>query len=953
MTGRTYAALDLETTGLDSRRDEIIEVGIVRFRDAGVLDTFQTLVCPTVALPFEIQVLTGILPADLKAAPRFAAVAAGLEEFLRGCTLVGQNAGFDLAFLAAQGLELKLPVFDTLDLAKILAPYLTERNLTALAGHFGVEYETKHRALPDAHAAKGVFLALQEQAAALDLKVLGSLVNVGARSGWALTGFFQDIVDDKLRVGLEASLGGALPPPPVRPPQPLPLPVRPAPRAREFSGERGERSPIDEEALATLLGPQGLLAQQFPGFEHRTEQVAMLRAVTQALNDGDHLLVEAGTGTGKSMAYLLPALFYAFQNDTQVVVSTNTIALQEQIIGKDLPAVLEALRAGEAGGLPSIDGARFTQLKGRGNYLCPRRWQQVLTGSLTIDAGVMARITVWLGTTTTGDRAEININGFEAAQWARVSAASENCPGNQCQAARERECFLQRARKRAAEAHILVVNHALLVSDMSAGNKVLPEFDHLVVDEAHHLEDVATDQLGFRTSPRDYVDFLDRLYLDAGGRPQGYVPDVEAAVRVSSPLFAVQGGMLGHLAAIRDQAAAGRTHVERLFTALTQVLRHAGEGSAEYGRRLRLTSAVRRHPAWSQVEAAWEDVRLVFQDIQHQLERVHTALEPLESSLQESFDDLMAETAAIRFTGDELLDQGNAVIARADPEWVAWLTTVGQEDGVGLFAAPLEVGPRLQKELFNRKTTVVLTSATLRTGPDFEYIKSRLGLERPRELAVESTFPYSEAALLLLPQDVPDPQHPTYGRMLEQALTELCQASGGRALVLFTSYSALQTAHRALTKTLAPAGLTVLAQGASGSIPRMLDRLRRDPATVVLGTSSFWEGVDVVGDALSLLVITRLPFTVPSDPVFAARSELFEDPFRQYAVPQAVIRFRQGFGRLIRSKTDRGVCVVLDKRIAGRSYGNAFLDPLPPVGVERCLLREAPGHVTRWLGRPR
>ncbi|MEK7215513.1 MAG: helicase C-terminal domain-containing protein, partial [Chloroflexota bacterium] len=323
---------------------------------------------------------------------------------------------------------------------------------------------------------------------------------------------------------------------------------------------------------------------------------------------------------------------------------------------------------------------------------------------------------------------------------------------------------------------------------------------------------------------------------------------------------------------------------------------------------------------------------------------------PLEPSIQDGYDDLMAGLAALHFTGGELLERGDTVIARADPQWVAWLNT-GQNEGVGLYAAPIEVGPRLQKELFAKKTAVVLTSATLRTGTDFSFIKSRLGLEKPRELALDSTFPYQEAALLLLPQDLPEPQHPDHGRMLETALTDLCRASRGRALVLFTSYSALQTAHRALTRNLANDGLNVLAQGASGSIPRMLERLRRDSKTVILGTSSFWEGVDVVGEALSLLVITRLPFTVPSDPVFAARSELFDDPFRQYAVPQAVLRFRQGFGRLIRSKTDRGVCVVLDKRVGGKSYGNSFLEPLPPVKVERCLLREAPRHIENWLNK--
>ncbi|MEK7216167.1 MAG: DEAD/DEAH box helicase, partial [Chloroflexota bacterium] len=489
-----------------------------------------------------------------------------------GCTLVGQNAGFDLGFLAAQGVELSMPVFDTWELAKILAPYLTERNLTALTNHFGVEYATKHRALPDAHAAKNVFLALHDRALQLDLQVLGTLANLGSRSEWPLSGFFQDVVAQKLTQGLEASLGAALPTPALRPP--APAPQRQVARERIAPVERGQRQPVDVAAQAHLLGPDGLLAQRFPGFEHRTEQVAMLKAVAACLNEGDHLLVEAGTGTGKSMAYLLPALFYAYQNDTQVVVSTNTIALQEQIIEKDLPSALDSLKVGAAAaGLPSLQDVRYTQLKGRANYLCPRRWHQVSTGSVSLDPVMTARLSVWLATTQTGDRAELGLNNTDLGHWSKVSAAAENCPGNQCQMSRDRVCFLQKARKRAAEAHLLVVNHALLVSDLSAGNKVLPEYDYLIIDEAHHLEDVATDALGFRTSPKEYVDFLDRLHVESAGRPQGYLPEVEAAVRLSSPLFAMQGGLLATLAGVREQTAAGRRHVEALFTALTHVLR--------------------------------------------------------------------------------------------------------------------------------------------------------------------------------------------------------------------------------------------------------------------------------------------------------------------------------------------------------------------------------------------
>jgi DNA polymerase-3 subunit epsilon/ATP-dependent DNA helicase DinG len=314
----------------------------------------------------------------------------------------------------------------------------------------------------------------------------------------------------------------------------------------------------------------------------------------------------------------------------------------------------------------------------------------------------------------------------------------------------------------------------------------------------------------------------------------------------------------------------------------------------------------------------------------------------------EAFEDTMSELEALHAMYGNLMSNGSAAISRPDSEWVSWVATNGSEESATLYAAPIEVGPVLAKELFLKKASVVLTSATLKAGEGFEYIESRVGLEKPRELALQSSFPYQETALLLLPQDLPPPQAPGYYRIMEQALAGLCLASEGRALVLFTSYASLQSAQRALKERLEP-GIKVFAQGGGLTVQRMLERLRSQPNTVLLGTSSFWEGVDVVGEALSLLVITRLPFTVPTEPVFQARSERFEDPFGEYAVPQAVLRFRQGFGRLIRSRTDRGVCVVLDPRVGQKRYGQSFLEAIPPATVHRCMLREAPLMVRDWL----
>ena len=942
-----YVALDLETTGLDPRQDEIIEVAATKFRGSQEIATFQTLVRPRKPVPYPIQLLTGIGNNDLQDAPPFAVIAGDLLVFLGGHPLIAHNAPFDIRFLTESGLDVKSPIFDTLDLAKILLPQAPERNLGALAAFFNIQYDTKHRALSDARAARDVFMALRDRALSLDAPTLNLLSSLGPDGRWPLTSFFQEALQERL-----TSSPGSLvlkrehPRPETAVDDEWSEPAAGAPASRD--------SKLDVDVLTAFLGPDGPLARVFPGFEHRPEQVTMTQAIAEAFNQQHHLLAEAGTGTGKSLAYLLPSLCFALQRDTRVVVSTNTINLQEQIMSKDIPLLLSAFATAQGdpnlASLPASGAVRIAQLKGRGNYLCPRRWHAVLNNVASdTDPSVLGRIAVWLTTTTTGDRAELNLNNQDLSVWHRLSAQSQNCPADQCLAQQRGRCYLQRARQRAADAHILVVNHALLLSDLNTGNNILPDYDYLVVDEAHHLEDVATDQLGFQTDQWEFEGFLDRLSQEVGGRRQGFLPVLDNALRNGAPLFASQHALQERTAAATDAVVKTRPRVTQLFGVLQAFVRQHGEGSAEYGRRLRLTSGPRHQPAWSNVEQAWEDLHALLRDLSRHLDGIHSGLEALDSAGLPDYDDLLAESAALLTTNGEFMDQGNAVIARPDQNWVSWLSAGGQHETVLLCAAPIEVGPLLQKELFAKKTSVVLTSATLRTGGSFQYMKGRLGLEDPQETAVDSPFAYRQAALVLVPQDAPEPQRPGSARVLEDAIARLCAASQGRALVLFTSYAALQSAYRTLSAALDPSGVRVLAQGVSGNTHQLLERLRNQEKTVLLGTNSFWEGVDVSGEALSLLIITKLPFTVPTEPVFAARSELFDDPFRQYAVPQAVLRFRQGFGRLIRSKSDRGVAVVLDPRVSGKGYGRSFLESLPDVTMRYCALREAPRLTEQWL----
>jgi DNA polymerase-3 subunit epsilon/ATP-dependent DNA helicase DinG len=700
-----------------------------------------------------------------------------------------------------------------------------------------------------------------------------------------------------------------------------------------------------DDIEATLRAPEAN-PELFPEFEIRAEQLAMAREVADALNSGQPLVVEAGTGTGKSLAYLAPAARYAVENDARVIVSTDTINLQEQLMGKDIPLLRRLLEgSASASARASAAGLRFAQLKGRRNYLCMLRFAALRrSSSLTLpEARMLARILVWLRRTETGDRAELNLSPQEDAVWKGLSADNESCLSFACHYARHGACFLQRARRRAEASHIVVVNHALLLSDIATGGHVLPEYRHLIVDEAHNLEDEATQQFGFQATDDDVRALVDRVYHRLPrGRSGGLVDSLRQQQRAG------RSAASADTAAFADELASAAESVRRslptLFDLLLSFLFDRGAAQGDFDPRLLLNRSMRVQPDWSNVEVAWENVDT-------SLGRLTGLLARLNEGMAGSGDDeeLLTEVSGVLQESQRLRAGIASVLARDDAETIAWLVYARSSGSVTLCAAPLQVAEALRARLFADRESAVLTGATLSVAGSFDYLCHAVGLEEPRQLLLGSPFDYARSTLLLVPSDVPEPNHVDYQEELEHALVDICRASEGRALVLFTSYGSLSGAAAAIKRPLEREGILVLGQGIDGSPKALLNALRENPRTVILGTSSFWEGVDIAGDALSLLVIARLPFSVPTDPVFAARSELFEDPFQEYALPQAVIRFKQGFGRLIRRRTDRGVVVVMDRRLRSKAYGNVFLRSLPPCSTQDLPLRELPVAVTAWL----
>ena len=923
---QVYVSLDLETTGLDADRDTILEIGAVRFRGDEVLDTFETFVNPGRAIPDHIQRLTGIRPRQVERAPSFAVIAGEFAEFLGTNPVVGHNVQFDLRFLASHRLPVANAAYDTMDLATVFLPRSRRYSLKHLADYFGVELRN-HRALDDAIGGKELFVRLLRLAGEQDGGLLAYVSELARRSSWSLYPALSGLAVNR-------SYG--------------PAAVGPAGLNLDLLAQRVEppekRRPaenldyLDQEQIHGMLGPDGPFAKAFEGFEHRKEQEEMLDAVADAIYNQHHLVVEGGTGVGKSLAYLLPAALFAVANGQRVVVSTNTINLQEQLIGKDIPALKSVL---EKAGLLEPDALKATLLKGKANYICLRRWQQLSrSDALSVDdAKLLSKTAMWLQDTSSGDRGEINLNGREIPAWNHVSAGERGF----CIDMRDGSpCFLRAARNRAEQAHIIIVNHALLMSDLVFGG-LIPDYDTVIIDEAHHLEDAATNQFGFELPQGE----LERV-LEPVGR---LTRDVRQALTTSELEPATLDIGQSAVSSVEAEGPRLRQAWEQLFTAVEalHIGQRRGRNQGDQNQML-ITNEVRNTSAWGELHLAWENLNTRLGQIGIALRNVRSFLDGNDLPAAPDQQALEMEASSLSEDLAELANHLASILDNAPEDAIHWVNVNPSQGTISLHSAPLDVSPILAEKLFNEKDCVILTSATLTTGGSFQYLKRRVGIdEDTSDLLVGSPFDYERAAQALIPEDMPQPNANGYVAATADVLAQLGQKLQGRTMALFTSHSSLRAVAQRLRPMLEPYGIPVMAQGVDGSAPYLMAAFGEEPNSVLLGTASFWEGVDMPTGLLKALVLTRLPFQVPSDPIVQCRSGLYEDPFNEYSIPNAVLRFRQGLGRLIRNKDDRGTIVVLDSRISTHGYGQAFRDSMPPCHHTPCLTSNVGMLAEMWL----
>lgn len=932
----SIVALDIETTGIDSQKDAIIEIGAVRFDGQRIEGEWHSLINPGRRIPPFITQLTGINDNMVRQAPGMREVAESLASFVGEAPILGQRISFDLSFLRRHNLFRYNDSIDTYDMAAVLMPGAGRYNLGALGQQLNVAHPATHRALDDAKVTQAVYAKLYERMLEMPLELLAEIARLAESQAWGGELAFRYALRQRSHETAPAASWGARGPIFVRPERPAA-----GSSTRPRHGEPEEPKPLDLEEAAGLLQPGGGLASNFENFEHRSQQVEMLRAVGDALSSGHHLLVEAGTGTGKSMAYLLPSALFAIENDTRVVISTNTINLQDQLIHKDIPDLQRAL------GQP----VQAVVLKGRNNYLCPRRLMAMRRRGPenAEELRVLAKVLVWLESTQSGDRGELNLNGAgERAVWSRISAADENCGGETCVVRMGGICPFHRAYQSAENAHLVVVNHALLLADVATGNRVLPEYQYLVVDEAHHIEAATTSALSFRLTQPE----VERMLKELGGSRSGQLGRL--LVVGQQALQPSQRAALETLVEdATDRAFQFQNLLTRVFGAILQFLNEQREAlpQGDYTHQERIVEATRTLPAWLQVETAWEDAQLVLQPLLGTIEQIQRGMKDIGAQGIEELEDLAGNIGNCYRGLQDLNKQLQALVFEPRPDIVYWVELNPQRHTVVLNAAPLHVGALMEEHIWHKKTSAILTSATLTAAGEFDYIKRRLHAIEAEELALGSPFDYESAAMLYLVEDMPEPaERHAYQASVERGLIELAKAANGRTLALFTSYEQLRRTSRAIAGPLRQAGIELYEQGEGASPHALLENFKNSKAAVLLGTRAFWEGVDIPGDALSVVAIVRLPFDVPSDPLVAARSETFESPFYEYQVPEAILRFRQGFGRLIRTQYDRGVVAIFDKRLLTKQYGALFIDSLPPCTLRKGRLDDLPRATAQWLG---
>ena len=914
-------ALDLEMTGLRAESDQIIEIGAVKFQGEKILGTFDALIDPGKDIPTFVTLLTGITNEDVEGKPKFDEIATEFIEFIGDYSIVGQNISFDLAFLAQKDIYPTNFVYDTRDLSRLVRPDATDHGLAGLAKDLLIVNDDPHRALSDADTTMRVFNELFVQFSKLDsnTKYLLNGLAEKAGKGWAIGRIIEEscvsgdlgsvTVQDQINSIVDRITGE--------------LNKKTGTQVEDFSSDQDVDSGI-QLSLDSI--------KTMENYEERPQQKEFATAVWNALGQGTNLYAEAPPGTGKSIAYLIPAVRFAVEKHNQVVIATSNKNLQEQLVETEIPKVLNIL------GLESND-LSYIALKGQGNYLCGTKFQSMMGRTdLTVDEiQFMLRINIWLTRTTAGDMGELYLNNAERNFWNEMAVTPDDHKLT-CALEQENKCFVSIARSISKSSDMVVTNHALLLADSKGEGGLFNESKHLIIDEAHNIEREATLQHTEIITESQLRNFFNSFQED--GRLFSIIRTYFNSLGAGN----IEQEVKNKLQDALDKSTEGLEVCNNFIEVLGSLESFIKKGSDNGESVTRVPQSISLHESWTTVSESVISMEAILGTFKGILED----FEALSDDLYRSEINLVLNNQMSKV--DKFLQHLNLIFNTDRENHVVWFSR-SSDSGIGLHYAPLDVSKVLHDDLFARMDSTILCSGTMTADNNFDYIKGRLGLTDAEELILGTPFELESAIQVVVPEDMPTPDQSNYDKAVADLISSISKKASGGVLVLFTSHGAIRKAYNQVKIELKELNINLMAQGIDGPPDRLISMVKQTPRSVIFGAASFWEGVDLPGELLKVLIIPRLPFAVPSDPIVAARSETYQSSFMEYTLPASILRFRQGIGRLVRTSSDSGIVVILDSRVINRRYGSMYLDSLPTTNLVTPQIQSVPEVISNWFDR--
>ena len=893
-------AVDIETTGLNTDTDNIIEIAAIKFLNGEYVDKYVSYVNPMRKITEEITALTGITDNDVIFSPTISQIVEEVNQFIGNSPVVGHNLKFDLSILNREKIAINNDYIDTYDIAYNVVVADINLSLSSLADYLNVQFDELHRAEGDAYLSFQVFQSLIpyiQEVSPKDISLyafLASKIDKQSSTIWELLSN-NSAIDDFNTESYISNLN-------------------------KFSQSNYE--PIDnselrdflskftcEEFTKHMFSKNGPIANTIKDYHQRVSQLEMSLKIGNTFESSNEIMIEAGTGTGKTLAYLIPALWHAVTNDKKVAISTNTITLQDQLINKEIPALINSLKSEI--GEPSYANFAHPQ-KGKNNYVCISRFIDILNSSnLTTDQyRLYSKVGVWLQKTLTGDKNEIHIPGWQNSNWEKISVGTRHSCNT-----RGITCFYDHSRKIANISTLLIVNHSLLLADLRSGNNILPEYHFLIIDEAHNLEQEVINQFGFEASRNRILDQL-RYYQNS----------IFIRNRIEQTDKAEE---------LRNLLQSHNFNISEFFIKIDELFEK--EVTQKNIQNLIVNEQIGSAKIFTSLLPIWNESLQSFKKILNLNESI--------SELQtDEFNDFILDLDVLYESIQELLINRND----SSVYWINKRNRFASNEDISLKLAPLNTAEILENYLYANEIGTLLTSATLSVNGSLDYASSQYGIDNPNSSVITSPFDYKNMVLLGLIQDIPDPRNELYQQKLDSSLIDICSSTKGGTLILHTSYYSLRISRNTLKNTLGEKGYIIKAQGIDGNINQILSSVENHENFIIMGTNTLWEGIDIPESKLKSVIITRLPFGVPGDPINTAKSAKLNNPFRELALPQAIIRFRQGFGRLIRNEKGKGSVFILDSRIINQQYGSLFINSIPECSIKRIDTSQVYGLITQW-----